>query len=440
MPTNTYVALDKVTVSSAVASVTFSSINQGYTDLVLVSSMQTSINNDAARLQFNSDSSTNYSFTQLYGNGSSATSNRATNQTAGRFANDCPNSSYFGVYVTQIQNYSNATTFKTILSRGNAANQSVQAFATLWRKTPEAITSITIAPESGGTLLSGSTFSLYGIAASSVGAKATGGIISSDSQYYYHTFLSSSTFTPLQSLTADVLVIAGGGGGGGDIPGGAGAGGIIYSASRSLTTTPYTCTVGAGGARGVQGGTDPGTDGVDSYFDVLRAFGGARGTLFANGANGGSGSGGAYGTFTGGTSTQTSNNGGIGYGNSGGNSTSANFASAGGGGAGGAGGANASTVGGAGGAGLNTWSSWASATGTGVSGFFAGGGGGGGSGGGGAAGSGGGGAGAGRSTGSPAGSGVINTGGGGGSAAGGNPIGTGGTGGSGVVIVRYAKV
>ena len=162
---STYTPIATTTLGSAVASYTFTSIPSTYTDLVLISSMQTSIANDAARLEFNGDTASNYSFTQLYGNGSTATSNRATSQTAGRFANDCPNSTYFGTYVTQIQNYSNATTFKTMISRGNAANQSLQTFVTLWRKTPEAITSMKIAPESGGTLLTGSTFTLYGIAA-----------------------------------------------------------------------------------------------------------------------------------------------------------------------------------------------------------------------------------------------------------------------------------
>lgn len=163
--TATYAKIASYTVPSATASYTFSSIPATYTDLILISSMQTSINNDAARIQFNSDTASNYSFTQLYGSGTTATSNRAASQTAGRIANDCPNSTYFGLYITHILDYSNATTYKTMISRGNVANQSVHAFVSLWRKTPETITSITIAPESGGTLLANSTFTLYGIEA-----------------------------------------------------------------------------------------------------------------------------------------------------------------------------------------------------------------------------------------------------------------------------------
>jgi hypothetical protein len=72
----------------------------------------------------------------------------------------------------------------------------------------------------------------------------------SDGTYYYHMFPFTGTFTPTQSITADVLVIAGGGGGGGNWGGGGGAGGLLYFSSQSLTATGYTCTVGAGGTGG----------------------------------------------------------------------------------------------------------------------------------------------------------------------------------------------
>ena len=43
-------------------------------------------------------------------------------------------------------------------------------------------------------------------------AKASGGLIYTDSAYVYHVFISNGTFTPIQSLIADISVIAGGGG------------------------------------------------------------------------------------------------------------------------------------------------------------------------------------------------------------------------------------
>ena len=66
--------------------------------------------------------------------------------------------------IVQIQNYANTTTYKTLLGRGNRAGGEVQANVGLWRKTPEAINSITIKIGSGN-FNSGTIFSLYGIAA-----------------------------------------------------------------------------------------------------------------------------------------------------------------------------------------------------------------------------------------------------------------------------------
>jgi hypothetical protein len=71
----------------------------------------------------------------------------------------------FGAGVANIQNYSNATTYKTVVSRGGAANTGmiVIAYVGLWRSTA-AITTITLFSDTGN-LATGSTFSLYGITA-----------------------------------------------------------------------------------------------------------------------------------------------------------------------------------------------------------------------------------------------------------------------------------
>lgn len=434
MPTNTYVALDKVTVGTATSSVSFTGINQGYTDLVLVASIQTQTNNDAVLLRFNSDTGSNYSYTALQGNGSSASSYRESNKSNGfRIGNGYPNSTSYGLSTVSIMNYGNSTTYKTAIARGNNAGTQTDAFVGLWRNTA-AITSITIIPESLNTLLTGSTFSLYGIAAASVGAKATGGTISSDDQYWYHTFTSSGTFTPLQSLTADCLVVAGGGGGGGGNGGGAGggAGGLRSLTSQSLSTTNYTITVGAGGA----GGTERayGSKGVDSTAFSVSASGGGQGGYFdgAVGTSGGSGGGGGSRGSAGSTSGGSGNAGSYspveGYAGGSG-SYNPGYAAGGGGGAGGVGGNATTTTAGTGGIGIN----WLSA-GT----YYAGGGGGGSNSTGSAALGGLGGGGNGSRTTSAAGGtpGTIATGGGGG---GGGDAGSGNAGGSGVVIVRYLK-
>ena len=68
MATNTYVALDTQTLGSAAASVTFSSIPQTYTDLVLVINGY-SINDVDWRFRMGNgsiDSGSNYSGTYMY--------------------------------------------------------------------------------------------------------------------------------------------------------------------------------------------------------------------------------------------------------------------------------------------------------------------------------------------------------------------------------------
>ena len=437
MPTNTYVALDKITLGSNTASVTFSSINQGYTDLVIVFEGYQTGNGDS-RIQYNSDtgSNTNYSETVVKGNGSTATSARSSNAAWSYLAYTDASIGRTNI-IAQIQNYSNTTTYKTVLSRFNTAGSTVGAVVGMWRSTA-AITSITIST-SVYAYAAGSTFSLYGIAAASVGAKATGGTVYSDSQYYYHVFGATGTFTPLQSLSADVLVVAGGGGGGSTgVGGGGGAGGLLAYTSQSLTATNYTCQVGAGGAVNANGGGS-------QFASLTASVGGGAGVTSGAGGNGGSGGGGGVGSGAGGSATS-----GQGFaGGTGFSSTTGTTRGAGGGGGAGAVGSNgASGAGGVGGVGSSAYSSgWLSTTGIGQlvgSTYYIAGGGGGGSSIGTATtyagGSGGGGAGTGSGTVNAI-AGTANTGGGGGG--GGTTSGVansnGAAGGSGIVIVRYAK-
>lgn len=419
MATNTYTALATQTLGSASSSVTFSSIPSGYTDLVLVMSAKiTSGGATNDRLQFNGDTGTNYSTTVLYGTGSSAGSYRLSNNSS--ILIDDVTSTNFNVNEINIQNYSNTTTYKTVVLRSSPSDSSVQANVGLWRSTA-AITSLTILA-GASTFVAGSTFNLYGIANADIGALATGGIITYDANYYYHTFGASGTFTPKQSLTVDYLVLAGGGGGYGSYLGAGGAGGYRTSVGTSggggsaesqlsLTATPYTVTVGAGGTSGGKGS--------DSVFSTITSIGG--GGAAASPKDGGSGAGGGASSISPSAGSGTAN-----QGYAGGSGALANSTSAGGGGAGGAGGNNASG-GGTGGAGITS-----SISGTAVA--RGGGGGGGADAGFGPAGTASAGGGAGSINGTAS-SGTANTGGGGGSPY----TGTGGNGGSGVVIVRYPR-
>jgi len=156
---STYEPIATTTLGSAQSTVTFSSISGTYTDLILVYNAISSTD-DQNYLQFNGDTGSNYSRTFISGNGSSATSNRSTNDTKmlGPFSVSVPT-----VNISQIMNYSNTTTYKTALIRSGASNNSTIATVGLWRST-SAITSVLIGTNSG-TFNTGTVFTLYGIKA-----------------------------------------------------------------------------------------------------------------------------------------------------------------------------------------------------------------------------------------------------------------------------------
>jgi hypothetical protein len=167
MATNTYVALATQTLGSSAASVTFSSIPSGYTDLVLViNPIVTSATTFSMR--YNGVSTgTPYSFTDLYGDGSSAGSYRLASQNEIRISYAATNrTTNAGNIIVNVMNYSNATTYKTNLTRASVASDGVEATVGLWRSTA-AINQIEIIANSGGSIIAaGSTFTIYGLLAS----------------------------------------------------------------------------------------------------------------------------------------------------------------------------------------------------------------------------------------------------------------------------------
>jgi hypothetical protein len=160
---NTYEAIFTETLASAQASVTFSSIPGTYTDLVLIVSHLGTLATAEARIQLNSDTGSNYSWTQLYGNGSSAASYRASSATSlPLLPNEASSTTVPSSMIVNLQNYSNTTTNKTVLYRGNVTSLATSANVGLYRST-SAITAINVFTNVS-TFAAGSTFSLYGIA------------------------------------------------------------------------------------------------------------------------------------------------------------------------------------------------------------------------------------------------------------------------------------
>lgn len=124
----------------------------------------------------------------------------------------------------------------------------------------------------------------------------------------YFTSLGTTSWTvPANVDTVEVLAVAGGGGGGSDMGGGGGAGGVIYTPVYPVTPGgSVSVTVGAGGTGGPAGqGQVRGTNGGNSSFGAITAYGGGGGASrhdgsgapAGDGASGGGASGGRGGNY-----------------------------------------------------------------------------------------------------------------------------------------------
>jgi hypothetical protein len=157
--TVTYEKIATTILGSAQATVTFSSITGTYTDLVLISNAKATAGENGFAGTLNGDGGSSYSTTYLYGTGSTASSVRASGSSMNIARTD---STAFWAGITSFMNYSNTTTYKTVLTRGNSGSI-VTVNVGLWRSTA-AITSITLGCATGD-FVTGSTFTLYGIKA-----------------------------------------------------------------------------------------------------------------------------------------------------------------------------------------------------------------------------------------------------------------------------------
>jgi hypothetical protein len=159
----TYEPIATNTVTTTVATVTFSSIPGTYTDLILVMAGKTTTGTDVY-VRINSDTSTNYSFIVLSGTGTASNAGKSINNDGGILTDSYGwvENNNKNITITQFMNYSNATTYKTVLSRANNGGSTggVDLIAATWRNTA-AITSLTL--RSASSFVSGSTATLYGI-------------------------------------------------------------------------------------------------------------------------------------------------------------------------------------------------------------------------------------------------------------------------------------
>jgi phosphoribosyl-AMP cyclohydrolase len=167
----TYTPIATTTLSSAASSTVFTSIPSTYTDLVVVvNSTFTTASSRYISLQFNSDTSSNYSMTYMLGSGSSVVSSSATADTSARIGNGSTTIINSATTVAHILNYANSTTYKTTIGRSSGDSYAI-SYVSLWRgstgSATQAISSVTVTCDttSSNTFGVGSTFTLYGIRA-----------------------------------------------------------------------------------------------------------------------------------------------------------------------------------------------------------------------------------------------------------------------------------
>lgn len=166
MPSPTYVALAKTVLTGTQVTITFDSIPNTYTDLVLLMSARKDNTNTLLRVRFNSDSTALYSETVLRGDGSAASSlaTNASNQWSPIVNISTDTSNTFTSTELYIPNYAgsaNKVGSRTDVVENNATAAPMRASGQLYRST-SAISRIDI-DSTTGNFVSGSRFDLYGI-------------------------------------------------------------------------------------------------------------------------------------------------------------------------------------------------------------------------------------------------------------------------------------
>ena len=158
----TYTLISETVLGSSASSVTFSSIPSTYKDLV-VEIVGAYPGADVTTVcTFNGDNGSNYSYTNLIGNGSSSGSGRGTSTPYIVVSAPGNSSSELSADYLHIMSYSNTGIYKSTLGRSNRSSSLVRATAGLWRATA-AISSVSFYHYGGVNIAAGSTFRLWGV-------------------------------------------------------------------------------------------------------------------------------------------------------------------------------------------------------------------------------------------------------------------------------------
>jgi hypothetical protein len=171
---NAYELLTTTLITSDTADVTFSNLNSTYgstyqhLQLRITARDTRNFSLNTTQIRFNGDSTGNYSWHRLYGNGSTVTSASQVSGTTMYAVETGANSTtanVFGAAIIDILDPFETTKNTTIRSLTGLNNQTIVLYSGAWRDT-SALTSIYLVPEVGASYVSGSRFSLYGMRSS----------------------------------------------------------------------------------------------------------------------------------------------------------------------------------------------------------------------------------------------------------------------------------
>lgn len=171
-PASSYESIATTTVGAGGASsVTFSSIPSTYTHLQIrgIARETSGTEVENIKVNFNSDTTANYSFHLLYGTGGAAFGYGASSTSYMLLGSVIPttaSANIFGPSVIDILDYTNTNKYKTVKALGggdinSTSSAQIALYSGNWRST-SAITSVSIAAQTGN-FAQYSSFALYGI-------------------------------------------------------------------------------------------------------------------------------------------------------------------------------------------------------------------------------------------------------------------------------------
>ena len=161
-----YESIATTTLTTATASITFSSIPATYTHLQIRGIAQKSTNSDNTHIVLNGDTGSNYATHYLIGNGSTASAGAEASTTRAYIDVLTQSSTSFSASITDILDYTNTNKYKTIRTLAGIdlnGTGNVWLASGLWMSS-SAVTSITLRPTAAQNFATYTSFALYGIA------------------------------------------------------------------------------------------------------------------------------------------------------------------------------------------------------------------------------------------------------------------------------------